>query len=65
MDEAQHYGMCELLHRLSKLRPEYINNKMVLDKIVRKAKKAEQEYRDFLKRIGREPFVFGELNNDK
>ena len=50
MDEAQHYGMCELLHRLSKLRHEYINNKMVLDKIVRKAKKAEQEYRDFLKK---------------
>ena len=50
MDEAQHYGMCELFHYLSKLKPEYINNKTVLDKIKRKAKKAEQEYRDFLKK---------------
>lgn len=65
MDEAQHYGMCELLHRLFKLRPEYTNNETVLDKIAREAKKAEKEYRDFLKKIGREPFVFGETNNDK
>lgn len=50
MDEAQHYGMCELLHRLSKLRPEYINNKMVLDKIVRKAKKSRTRIPRFFKK---------------
>lgn len=58
MDEAQHYGMCELLHYLSKLKPEHINNKMVLDGIVEKAKKAEQEYRKLIKRNGRELIVF-------